>query len=97
MLQKIDDQTCECLITLLKRTRPGIKIYIQTTNLSNSKASSQIVLEITELNERGVIIRIQGCTVDDFFTNFGHLPLPPYIHTTEEKEKHYQTVFALQE
>ncbi len=97
LLQKIDNQTCECLVTLLKRTRPGIKIYIQPANLSIPKKSFQIVLEITELNERGVIIKIQGCTVDDFFTNFGHLPLPPYIHTTEEKEQYNQTVFALQE
>lgn len=113
LLQKLDDHTCECLLTLLKRTRPGIKIYIWNANLSpcsenltskeidcnntEPEPSTEIVLEITELNERGVIIKMHGCSVDDFFMNFGHLPLPPYIHTTEEKEQYYQTVFALQE
>lgn len=93
LLQKIDDMHCECLVSLLKRTRVGMKIYPKNNNdLSN------ILLEIVELNDRGVVIRMSGISVDEFFWNNGQLPLPPYITTSDEerkkKEANYQTVFA---
>lgn len=91
LLQKIDETHCECLVTLLKRTRPGMKIYIKNNNdLSN------VVLEIIELNERGVILKFDWITVDQFFNSYWHLPLPPYIQTDQQKEQFYQTVFAKQ-
>lgn len=178
-LQKIDTHTCECLVSLLKRTRPWMKIFVPVQWVSplwgewdftldeegnngdlshfsdlsmegvaknnndlsvlsdnvvkpatknnndlptssdnvvkfatknnndlpistalkpiDNEWSDEIVLTITELNERWVIIDIAGATVEEFFSQYGHLPLPPYIQTDEQKEQHYQTVFALQE
>lgn len=83
-LQKKDDYTCEALITLLKRNRPGTVIYI----------TEGITATITQLTDKWVILQLSWITVDEFLHTYGKMPLPPYIPTTPETEEKYQTVFA---
>ena len=83
-LEKCSDTRCEALISLLKRNRPWTKIFISDT----------IVAEIIELTNKGVILDVVWCTIDELLEKYGKMPLPPYIETTDESQKKYQTVFA---
>lgn len=83
-LEKLWEYRCEALISLLKRNRPWTKIYITDT----------IVAEIIELTNKWVILDIIWGTVDQLLNQFGQIPLPPYIATTDETQKKYQTAFA---
>lgn len=83
-LDKVSDSRCEALITLLKRNRPWTKIYISDT----------IVAEIIELTNKWVILDVVWISIDELLERYGEMPLPPYIETTDETQKKYQTVFA---
>ncbi len=83
-LEKHGEQECECLIQLLKRNRPGTKIFIQ----------DEIYAEITSLTSKGVILKLTWISVDELLNLYWKMPLPPYIPTSAETEKKYQTVFA---
>lgn len=83
-LEKFSDTRCEALISLLKRNRPWTKIYITDT----------IIAEIIELTNKGVILDVVWCTIDELLEKYGKMPLPPYIETTEDSQQKYQTVFA---
>ena len=83
-LEAKDPQRFEGLVTLTKRVRRGAVIHY----------SAEIFLQVEELTDKGVIFRIDGLTVHQFFEQFGQMPLPPYIDYSQDKESDYQTIFA---
>jgi S-adenosylmethionine:tRNA ribosyltransferase-isomerase len=82
-LEQVSDIRFEWLMTLLKRNRPWMKIYI-----------GDIVCELIELTDKGWIFELQGATVMAFLLQYGQMPLPPYIPYDADAAKHYQTNFA---
>ncbi len=83
-LRLVDSHRFEWLVTLTKRIRKGAIIHF----------SKAVKLTVEELTEKWVIFRIDGVNPLTFFDRYGHLPLPPYISHTPEKEECYQTIFA---
>lgn len=54
------------------------------------------------MTETGRVLKIQNSQLTEFTINnllatHGALPLPPYIEYSKEKEKDYQTAFALKD
>lgn len=87
----------KCLIGNLKKWKGGI---LRTIFIRNGKS---YVLNAERLNEQGEAWRIRfswNCpemTFGDVIENAGHIPLPPYLNRSDEKEDiiRYQTVYSL--
>ncbi len=83
-LHKYSNYSCEVLVVLLKKTRVGMKIFL----------NDDVILTVTWLTDSAVMIGCEWITVSELLATYGHIPLPPYITPTEFWEEHYQTMFA---
>lgn len=77
----------ECLVKPGKRLRPGTAVHI----------GPGFEAKVTDILPEG--LRLVEFVTDDFWQKvqeFGHVPLPPYIHRADEQSDHelYQTVYA---
>lgn len=69
--------------------RPGSKFKKGTKIFFNEG-----YLEVVDQTESGRLLEAHGIEIYWLMEKYGELPLPPYIHYDEKKEKDYQTVFA---
>jgi S-adenosylmethionine:tRNA ribosyltransferase-isomerase len=89
LLNKISDDTWETLIGG-KGSKAGRRFYIL------SKSGTKIELEgevISELNGARRLVRFDG-PIEPVLDRVGHVPLPPYIHSSLADPVRYQTVYA---
>lgn len=84
--QLLHDGRLECLVSDDKNFKPWAKVYIDE--------KLWIYLTSDEYTKDWIIFSIKWIWVFDFLEKYGQMPLPPYIHYQEEKEKWYQTAFA---
>jgi S-adenosylmethionine:tRNA ribosyltransferase-isomerase len=82
-LKKRTENTFEALVRPGKKFGVGTEIYI-------GKYALTVIESIPEWR----VFSITWGTIIDFLTEYGKLPLPPYIEYSKEKEEAYQTVFA---
>lgn len=82
-LKKRTENTFEALVRPGKKFGVGTEIYI-------GKYALTVIESIPEWR----VFSITWGTIIDFLTEYGKLPLPPYIEYSQEKEEAYQTVFA---
>lgn len=93
-----------------KRLRPGVVVEFETATSGSREAlrlrsgeagesegsvsSEPLYLTIREdLGEGRRLVEFNR-PVEAFLADLGHVPLPPYIHTTLEDDERYQTVFS---
>ena len=82
-LKKRTENTFEALVRPGKKFGVGTEIYI-----------GKYTLTVIEITPEWRVFSIQWGQIIDFLTEYGQLPLPPYIEYSKEKEEAYQTVFA---
>ena len=82
-LKKGTENTFEALVRPGKKFGVGTEIYI-----------GKYTLTVIEITPEWRVFSIQWGQIIDFLTEYGQLPLPPYIEYSKEKEEAYQTVFA---
>ena len=70
--------------------RPGNKFRIE-----NKIVFPEWYIEVIAQTESGRIFEAHGVDIDTLMDQYWALPLPPYITYSKEKEKDYQTTFAL--
>lgn len=84
ILQQLSAHQAEALIRPGKKFRVGMEVVLPEFDC---------VVKVVANTEEG---RILECSRpwEELIGNYGHLPLPPYITTSQEKEVLYQPVFA---
>ena len=93
LTRQVDSQTWEALV------RPGRKMQ---TGERVSFGRGELEAEVISRGELGLrtlrFVSRDTCGVSEHFERLGHVPLPPYIHRTDEAadRERYQTVFAKQ-
>jgi len=91
LTRQVDYQTWEALV------RPGRKMQ---TGERVSFGRGELEAEVISRGELGLrtlrFVSRDTCGVSEHFERLGHVPLPPYIHRTDEAadRERYQTVFA---
>ncbi|HTQ60022.1 MAG TPA: tRNA preQ1(34) S-adenosylmethionine ribosyltransferase-isomerase QueA [Candidatus Solibacter sp.] len=93
LVRKIDPETWEALV------RPGRKMQTGERILFGSGELEAQVIARGELGIRTLrFVSRDTRVVADHLEHLGHVPLPPYIHRTDEDSdrERYQTVFAKQ-
>lgn len=91
LVRQIDPNTWEALV------RPGRKVQIGERVLFGE---GELEAEVTARAELGVrrlrFVSRNTSSVSELLERLGHVPLPPYIHRTDEESdrERYQTVFA---
>jgi S-adenosylmethionine:tRNA ribosyltransferase-isomerase len=96
-----DPNEWECLVRPGRKIGIGEKLYFGNSSGSLDPGSSELEAEVIERGAFGER-RIRFSPADDFFARverIGQVPLPPYIHRTEEDihtadRERYQTVYA---
>ena len=83
-LDKIDDNTFKAIV------RPWKKFKVWNKLIFDDK----VILKIIDYIPEWRIIK-SSIPIQELFKLYWHLPLPPYIKFEEEKEKYYQSIFAL--
>jgi len=83
--QLLPDWRIECLVSDDKNFKPWAEVYV----------SEWIILHSDEYAKDWIIFSVQWIHIFDFLEKYGQMPLPPYIKYEKEKEKRYQTEFAL--
>jgi S-adenosylmethionine:tRNA ribosyltransferase-isomerase len=89
LLRKLDELTWEALVGG-KGVTEGKQLVVEAIK-SDQQATFGIVEKVLDGAER--IIRFDE-PLERLFTNIGHVPLPPYIHTRLNDPERYQTVYA---
>lgn len=90
-IKSTEENTFEALV------RPGNKF-----KAGNIFSIGEFQVEVIGMTETGRVLKIQNSQLTEFTINnllatHGALPLPPYIEYSKEKEKDYQTAFALKD
>jgi S-adenosylmethionine:tRNA ribosyltransferase-isomerase len=91
LTRQLDSQTWEALV------RPGRKMQTGERVLFGE---GELEAEVTSRGELGLrtlrFVSRDTCGVSEHLERLGHVPLPPYIHRTDEvaDRERYQTVFA---
>jgi len=90
-IKSTEENTFEALV------RPGNKFKV-----GNIFSIGEFQIEVMGMTETGRVLKIQNSqltefTINNLLTTHGALPLPPYIEYSKEKEKDYQTAFALKD
>ncbi len=92
LLKQIDELQWEALVGG-KRLRPGVTVEIVPA-LDRQGISDLVSATIKEdLGEARRLIAFEQ-PINPLLTDFGQMPLPPYIHTTLSDVERYQTVFS---
>ena len=93
LTRQVDSQTWEALV------RPGRKMQTGERVLFGEGELEAEVISRGELGLRTLrFVSRDTCGVSEHLERLGHVPLPPYIHRTDEAadRERYQTVFAKQ-
>jgi S-adenosylmethionine:tRNA ribosyltransferase-isomerase len=93
LTRQVDPQTWEALV------RPGRKMQTGERVLFGEGELEAEVISRGELGLRTLrFVSRDTCGVPEHLERLGHIPLPPYIHRTDEAadRERYQTVFAKQ-
>jgi len=86
LLEALSSERWKCMVSKSKRQKPG-RSYIFPGGLTG---------HIEEIDEQFRIVEFDSVVDDAYLEEYGHIPLPPYIHredTLEDLER-YQTVYA---
>jgi S-adenosylmethionine:tRNA ribosyltransferase-isomerase len=89
LLREVEQNVWECLV------RPGRRLPVGSRVVFDSGIECELVSR-TEFGGRVARFEVEG-DVLDFLRDIGHIPLPPYIRRSDEKEfdgERYQTVYA---
>ncbi|HIE17042.1 MAG TPA: tRNA preQ1(34) S-adenosylmethionine ribosyltransferase-isomerase QueA [Dehalococcoidia bacterium] len=89
LLRQLDNGTWQSLVRPGRKAISGTRIRIES-RLDTTGA--EMIVEVVACQANGTrIIRFSG---DSQLEKFGHVPLPPYIHTPLADPGRYQTVYA---
>jgi S-adenosylmethionine:tRNA ribosyltransferase-isomerase len=89
LLRRLDNNTWETLVKPGRKIKPGAQIKI-----GREPDSSEIEINAEVLEQREDGIRTIRFSDDSLLEKFGHVPLPPYIHTPLIDAERYQTIYA---
>jgi S-adenosylmethionine:tRNA ribosyltransferase-isomerase len=89
LLRRRDEQTWEAIVGG-KGLNIGRQLEIES-RIPGKRSLSGVITDVLEGSER--IIRFNQ-PVETLFSQIGHVPLPPYIHTRLDDPERYQTVYA---
>ncbi len=89
LLRKRDAQSWEALVGG-KGLHKGRQLQVES-HRQGEKAPLATIEAVMDGAER--VIRFSE-SLESFFPNIGHVPLPPYIHTRLDDPERYQTVYA---
>jgi S-adenosylmethionine:tRNA ribosyltransferase-isomerase len=92
LLKQIDDRRWEALVGG-KRLRPAGVIEIELAGAHGSSSARLTATIIEDLGEARRLIEFNQ-PVAALLAHIGHVPLPPYIHTSVADAERYQTVFS---
>lgn len=85
---QIDQHRCIIWWSDKKHFKPGTKIIINDDSYGYSQ----------EFVDDGIVREIHGITLEDLCTQYGDMPLPPYItNTSKENQQLYKTSFGNQQ
>lgn len=93
------DGTSNCWLALVKpgkRLKPGATIVFGERGNQETANLSAMVVAIDAVTG-GRILQFDvpaGTSLDEWISQFGQVPLPPYITQTEAQPEQYQTVYA---
>lgn len=91
LTRKVDSQTWEALVRPGRKMQTGERVIF---------GEGELEAEVTSRGELGLrtlrFVSRDTCGVSEHLERLGHVPLPPYIHRTDETadRERYQTVFA---
>jgi S-adenosylmethionine:tRNA ribosyltransferase-isomerase len=91
LLKKMDDTTWDTLVGG-KGLRTGRRLYVAATGNDDSLLEAQVVAVLEGARR---LVRFSP-PLEPYLDQVGHVPLPPYIHTTLADPERYQTVYASQ-
>ncbi len=89
-LEEKNDLTWNCMVTKSKKQKPGKKFTFEG-------GIEGVILET--LSDGTKIVQFNKNIPEDWFLEYGHVPLPPYIKREDSfnDETRYQTVYAKEE
>ncbi|OGO61371.1 MAG: tRNA preQ1(34) S-adenosylmethionine ribosyltransferase-isomerase QueA [Chloroflexi bacterium RBG_19FT_COMBO_49_13] len=89
LLRKRDERTWEALVGG-KGLTMGKQIQVESSKPGEQTPLGEII-EVLDGSERLILF---DRSVESFFPDIGHVPLPPYIHNRLDDPERYQTVYA---
>ena len=92
-LEELQDHSWKAMVTKSKKQRVGKRFRFSLPNIKDIK-----YCQIVEEREGEKIVAFETPIDEEFFSRFGHVPLPPYIKRADtfQDESRYQTVYARQ-
>ncbi len=83
-VHSFDEWLIEVLVSDGKNFKPWTTIRLDET----------YSFESLTFKEHGILMKLQGGTLQSFLNEYAQMPLPPYITYEQKKEIDYQTIFA---
>jgi S-adenosylmethionine:tRNA ribosyltransferase-isomerase len=90
LLRRLEPNVWEALVRRGKRLPVGSTVIINGTGVDGKQG--ELLAEIARYGENGV--RMVRVSDEGLLAEFGHVPLPPYIHTPLSRPERYQTIYA---
>jgi S-adenosylmethionine:tRNA ribosyltransferase-isomerase len=92
LLRRREVNVWEALVRPARRLQLGAGVEILKNSSASGVSGVEVLAEVIGVGDGG--IRVVRFSDDTLLTEFGQVPLPPYIHVPLTRPERYQTVYA---